>query len=294
MKLKIIFGTFFVLISSFSFSAIKKPDVIVEIAKNTELEKKITFPGVTKSQKQSTLLAETSGVIRKIKKQLGQPVLKGEILASIENPDPVYQFKPLAIRSPISGKLTKSLILEGGNVEKGMPLFTITDPHSIIIEVQIPARDVNLLKIGSTAFFTSAFIYSEAMKDDHEKKEVKLVGLSPSPDLGTLTAVGLFEFTKEKDKGLPGIQGFVHYTASSKRMILLPESILVRKSDKIFIRKFLDGKMKLEEIKVGDRFENQVEITAGLKEGDEYISRTSQHIKDGDEVQKTSNKSTKE
>lgn len=69
------------------------------------------------------------------------------------------------------------------------------------------------------------------------KKEVKLVGLSPSPDLGTLTAVGLFEFTKEKDKGLPGIQGFVHFTASSKRMIFFPESILVRKSDKILSRK---------------------------------------------------------
>jgi multidrug efflux pump subunit AcrA (membrane-fusion protein) len=277
-KKSILFILFCLVFNSLGHAAIKKAEVIVEAAKQTEIEKKITFPAITKSQKQSTLLAENSGVIRRINKQLGQTVNKGEVIAWIENPDPVYQYKPLAIRSTIAGKLTKSQVLEGGSVEKGMPLFTVTDPNSIVIEVQVPAKDVPLLKIGTKAFFT-----------DETKKEVKLIGLSPSPDVGTLTSQALFEFVHAKDKSIPGVQGFIDYTASSRSLILLPESTIIRRSGKTFIRKVVDGKMKLDEIKIGERFEDQIEITTGLNIGEEFIVRTSQHLKDGEEVQKANN-----
>lgn len=256
-------------------SATKKPEVTVAQAQTTEVEKNITFPAITKSQKQSNILAETSGVIRKINKQLGQDIKKGEVISWIENPDPVYQYKPLAIRSPIAGKLTKIQITEGALVEKGTPVFTVTDPNSIVIEVQVPAKDIPFLKVGSKAFFT-----------DSTKKEVKLIGLSPSPDLGTLTSLAIFEFKNPKDKNIPGVQGFIDYTASSRKIILLPESSLVRRNGKVFVRKFTDGKMSLVEVKVGERYEDQVEIASGVQVGDEFIQRTSQHIKDGEEVTK--------
>lgn len=260
-----------------ALSATKKPEVTVGQVQTTEVEKNITFPAITKSQKQSNILAETSGVIRKINKQLGQEIKKGEVISWIENPDPVYQYKPLAIRSPISGKLTKIQITEGALVEKGMPVFTVTDPNSIVIEVQVPAKDVTSLKIGSKAFFT-----------DSSKKEVKLVGLSPAPDTGTLTSLAIFEFKNPKDKNIPGVQGFIDYTASSRKIILLPETSLVRRNGKVFIRKFTAGKMNLVEVKIGERYEDQVEIASGIEVGEEFIERTSQHIKDGEEVTKIS------
>lgn len=275
---KVFFINMFLLLA-FSFNtlgATKKPEVTVSQVKMTEVEKNITFPAITKSQKQSTILAETNGVIRKLNKQLGQSIRKGDVLTWIENPDPVYQYKPLAIRSPISGKLTKIQITEGALVEKGMPVFTVTDPDSIVIEVQVPAKDISSLKIGTKAFF-----------NDESKKSVKLVGLSPAPDVGTLTSLAIFEFINPKDKNIPGVQGFIEYTSSSKRLILMPESTLVRRNGKVFIRKYVDGKMTLAEVKLGERFEDQVEITSGIQAGDEYIERTSQHIRDGEEVQKT-------
>lgn len=256
-------------------AATKKPEVTVGLVQSTEVEKNLTFPAITKSQKQSNILAETSGVIRKINKQLGQDISKGEVISWIENPDPVYQYKPLAIRSPISGKLTKVQITEGALVEKGTPVFTVTDPNSLVIEVQVPAKDVSSLKIGTKAYFT-----------DSGKKAVKLIGLSPAPDTGTLTSMAIFEFINAKDKTIPGVQGFIDYTASSRKIILLPESSLVRRNGKVFLRKFSSGKMNLVEVKVGERYEDQVEIASGINVGDEFIERTSQHIKDGEEVVK--------
>ena len=113
--------------------------------------------------------------------------------------------------------------------------------------------------------------------------------MSPSPDVGTLTSQALFEFVHTKDKSIPGVQGFIDYTASSRSLILLPESTIIRRTGKIFIRKVVDGKMKLDEIKIGERYEDQIEITAGLNIGEEFIVRTSQHLKDGEEVQKANN-----
>lgn len=262
-----------VILSLNTLAATKKPEVTVGQVQSTEIEKNLTFPAITKSQKQSNILAETSGVIRKINKQLGQDIAKGEVISWIENPDPVYQYKPLAIRSPISGKLTKVQITEGALVEKGTPVFTVTDPKSLVIEVQVPAKDVASLKIGTKAFFT-----------DTTKKAVKLIGLSPAPDAGTLTSMAIFEFINSKDKTIPGVQGFIDYTASSRKIILLPESSLVRRNGKVYLRKFNSGKMNLVEIKVGERYEDQVEIASGISVGDEFIERTSQHIKDGEEV----------
>lgn len=263
------------LLAAVSQAAIKKPEVMVASAQSKDVQRNITFPAITKSQKQSTILAEASGVIRKINKALGLFVKKGEVISWIENPDPVYQYKPLAIRSPISGHLTKIQITEGALVEKGLPLFTITDSNSIIIEVQVPAKDVPLLKIGTKAFFI-----------EESKKAVKLVGLSPSPDIGTLTSLAIFEYVNPKEKNIPGVQGFIEYTTSTKKMILLSEASLIRRNGKIFIRKIADGKLKLDEVKIGDRIEDQVEILTGLQEGEEYIQRTSQHVKEGEEVQK--------
>lgn len=71
-------------------------------------------------------------------------------------------------------------------------------------------------------------------------------------------------------------------------MILLPESNLLRKNGKVFIRKIYEGKMKLVELKVGDRYEDQLEVVNGIASGEEYISRTSQHVKDGEEVIRSS------
>ncbi|MCK6598174.1 MAG: HlyD family efflux transporter periplasmic adaptor subunit [Bdellovibrionaceae bacterium] len=267
----------FLIFSEFSTAMTKKPEVVVELAQLKEVEKMITFPAMTKSQKQSVILAENSGILKKTIKQLGQEIKRNEVIAWIENPDPIYQYKPFAVRSPIAGRLTKVQVLEGSSIEKGMTLFTVTDPKSVVIEVQVPAKDVSSLKIGSKAFFIT-----------DGKREVKLVGLSPSPDLGTLTSQALFEFTDKKEKPTSGIQGYIEYMASAKKMILLPESNLLRKNGKVFIRKIYEGKMKLVELKVGDRYEDQLEVVNGIASGEEYISRTSQHVKDGEEVIRSS------
>lgn len=261
--------------SIIAVASVKKPEVFTEKIKAKDVQKKLVFPGSVRSQKQSLILAENSGVVSRLKKQLGYSVSKNEIIGYIENPDPVYQFKPLPIRSPIAGRITDMRFFEGSQVEKGTHIITITDPKSLVVEVQVPAKDIASLRIGGPAEFIAGGKYA-----------VKLLGLSPTPDASSLTSMALFSFADSKQIATSGVQGAVEYVSSVKKMILVSESNLIRKTQKVFLRKYLDGKAVFVEVTTGDRVEDQIEIVSGLKEGDEFISKTAKHIKDGDEVTK--------
>lgn|GEM_PF-6845137 len=256
-------------------ASVKKPEVFTEPIKAKDVQKKLVFPGTVRSQKQSLILAENSGVVTRLKKQLGYSVGKNEVIGYIENPDPVYQYKPLPIRSPIAGRITDMRFFEGSQVEKGTHIVTVTDPKSLVVEVQVPAKDIASLKIGGPAEFYAGSKYT-----------VKLLGLSPTPDASSLTSMALFSFVDPKQNVTAGLQGSVEYVSSVRRMILVTESNLIRKGQKVFLRKYQDGKVAFIEVTTGERIEDQIEILSGLKEGDEFISKTAKHIKDGDEVTK--------
>ncbi len=253
----------------------KKTEVFTEKIIKRDIQRKLVFPGTVRSQKQSLILAENAGIVTKLKKQLGYSVVKNEIIGYIENPDPIYQFKPLPIRSPIAGRITDMRFFEGSQVEKGTHIFTVTDPKSLVVEVQVPAKDIASLKIGSLGDFIST-----------SKTRLKLIGLSPTPDSSSLTSLALFSFIDPKLVISSGLQGTVEYVSSVKKMILVPESNLIRKGSKTFLRKFADGKVAFVEVTTGERVEDQIEILTGLNEGEEFISKTAKHIKDGDEVMK--------
>ncbi len=254
---------------------VKKIEVFTEKIIKRDIQRKLVFPGTVRSQKQSLILAENAGIVTKLKKQLGYSVAKNEIIGFIENPDPIYQFKALPIRSPIAGRITDMRFFEGSQVEKGTHIFTVTDPKSLVVEVQVPAKDIASLKIGSPGEFIGT-----------TKTPLKLIGLSPTPDSSSLTSLALFSFVDPKLAISSGLQGTVEYVSSIKKMILVPESNLIRKGSKTFLRKFADGKVAFVEVTTGERVEDQIEILTGLKEGEEFISKTAKHIKDGDEVMK--------
>lgn len=252
-----------------------KIEVFTEQLKAKDIQKKLIFPGTVRSQKQSLILAENSGVVTRLKKQLGYSVKKNEVIGYIENPDPVYQYKPMPIRSPIAGRITDMRFFEGSQIEKGTHIVTVTDPKSLVVEVQVPAKDISSLRIGGPGEFISSV-----------KTPLKLIGLSPTPDTSSLTSLALFSFSDTKLAISSGLQGNVEYVSSVKKMILVPELSLIRKGTKVYLRKYANGKVSFVEVTTGDRVEDQIEIISGLNEGDEIISKTAKHIKDGDEVTK--------
>jgi len=64
------------------------------------------------------------------------------------------QLSFLTIRAPIDGVVTKRLIQQGMLVSTGMPVFSIVDPSSYILPIQVTERSLPRLRVGQEAIVT--------------------------------------------------------------------------------------------------------------------------------------------
>jgi RND family efflux transporter MFP subunit len=78
-------------------------------------------------------------------------VARAEARAMGGGPDADYRYR---VRAPISGQIVERAFLTGGRVEAGAPLFTLVDPSTVRLRVQVPATEASGLTQGARAFFT--------------------------------------------------------------------------------------------------------------------------------------------
>ena len=60
----------------------------------------------------------------------------------------------LRVRAPISGVVAERTFVPGGRVEAGQPLFTVVDPSTVWLRVQLPAGAASGMSGGASTIFT--------------------------------------------------------------------------------------------------------------------------------------------
>ncbi|MFN8945055.1 MAG: hypothetical protein ACK5WZ_10580, partial [Pseudobdellovibrionaceae bacterium] len=121
MNLKKIFLFFcsFVGITFMSCSALAAkeniPLVTAQKIELTESAEILVYPAKVESKIHSVVLAESEGVVRDIK-TIGSEVSRGATVLSIRNSDPVYQYAPVLVKSPVNGVLSEVFVTEGAQV----------------------------------------------------------------------------------------------------------------------------------------------------------------------------------
>lgn len=78
-------------------------------------------------------------------------VARAEARAMGGGPDADYRYR---VRAPISGFVTARSFVPGGRVAAGEPLFTVIDPGTLWLRVQVPAAEASRLASGARASFT--------------------------------------------------------------------------------------------------------------------------------------------
>src|SRR5262249_47030293 len=75
--------------------------VFGKAVQSTELFEVLSYPARVVPKVNSTVLAEVDGVVTRIHAPLGQSVGRRQKLITISHTDPVYQYAPVTILSPI-------------------------------------------------------------------------------------------------------------------------------------------------------------------------------------------------
>jgi multidrug efflux pump subunit AcrA (membrane-fusion protein) len=268
----------FLFIPAVSFAAIeKKATVFTTVLKRQIFTDEIQYPARVKSKINVAVISEIAGEVKSILKPVGSFVRKGEALLVIQNTDPVYRYAPVKIVAPTNGYVTNIDANLYSRVEKGAKLVSITDPKELVIETEIPAADLNYLKIGMAASFQTT-----SMKDPIQ---ARIKALSPAVDIHTGTACAELEFVQPKVAVAQGLIGQVFFKANPRSSYVIPENAIVYREGKPFIRILEKNKIKRVPVEIAKNMGDKVEIQAGLQDGWEMVIRSSRFVADGEEVE---------
>jgi multidrug efflux pump subunit AcrA (membrane-fusion protein) len=241
----------------------------------SELANELTYPARVLPKINTTILAETDGVVSKIHTPLGQHVSKNQKLITIKHTDPVYQYAPVTMKSSVEGVVSSVEVTEGTNVTKGTKLASVTDPSQVSVVIEVPAQDLSFLKKDMTGELQ--------IRGTDKNVKVKIHGISPFVDLVTGTASCELEI-EETSTLSPGQLAQVKFKTNVRKGFSVSDEAIVYKGNDPFIRTVVEGKLKRNPIKLGNRQRGQTEILEGLSENAEVIERTSRHVAEGETV----------
>ncbi len=260
------------------------PRVVVQTLATTDEADVLLFPARVQSAVQTKIFAESEGVISLVPVHVGQVITKRDRVMTLTHTDPVYQYAPVKIISPVGGTVSSLEVTEGTNVTKGQWLATVTDPSRLKVMIEIPAQDLPKIHAGMSGEFRASA--------GATPQTVNVIGVSPLVDPKTGTAPADLAFPKAK-KGelstanlsvMPGTLGQVVLKANLHPAILIPEDAIIYRDGKAMIRKLDGEKMKLVAIEIGDRRRGNVEVKKGVAAGDRVITRSSRFVSDGEAV----------
>ena len=171
------------------------------------------------------------------------------------------------------GEMVSPFSAGGGFTRTG--IITIVDMKSLEIEVDV--SESSLSKI-----FENQKVWAVLDAYPNIKFSGKVRTVIPSADRQKATVKVRITFDKSDPKILPDMGIRVSFLEEGKDLsgIFIPKSSLVEEGEKSFSFIFNDGRLEKRELKTGEETESEIQILAGLKEGELIALNPPENIKD--------------
>ncbi len=165
-------------------------------------------------------------------------------------------------------------ISAGDLVKNGSPAFSVIQTHTLKLNFSIPEKEVGKLQQGQ-----EVSVKVDAYPDREFKGKINIV--APSLDEKTRT-LKLEALIPNADSTLkPGLFARVqHYTGASRSMVVMPIVALLYEGDQIRAFVVEGNRARERKVKVGNKYGEFIEITEGLKEGDQVVVLGQQNLVD--------------
>lgn len=220
---------------------------------------------------QETLVKVTSrfpGVIRSMRKRLGDKVRKDEVLATVESNQSLTAFE---LKATMDGTVIDRDGTLGEFASEAKPLFTIADLSTMWIDFAVYRRDFSKVRIGDAVSIDPG--------DGGKPIEAKIDYLSPIGTADTQSAVA--RATVPNDGRLrPGlfVDGKVILSARSVDVAVSTAALQTLEGKTVvFVR---EGEtFSPREVELGGRDAEWVEVIFGLVAGDVYAAKNSFVVK---------------
>ncbi|MGV3706624.1 MAG: efflux RND transporter periplasmic adaptor subunit [Arcticibacter sp.] len=185
--------------------------------------------------------------------------------------------------SPISGVLLKKMAETGEIVGVGTPLFVVSDISRVKVNAFIPETELKHVKLGD-----QTKVYISSLDKTFTGKVT---------EIGSAAEATSRAFAVKVDLANPGLlirPGMIAELriekGSTSQMITLPAEAVLHDTDNqtyVFIADNKQMKAYKRNVTVGQLIDNQIEVTAGIREGELIVTGGQQKLTDGASISLT-------
>lgn len=182
------------------------------------------------------------------------------------------------VYSPIAGVVARRQVDIGAMGSSTSPIVTVVSISPMIIEVQVPERDIARIRRGAQVKVTV-----DSLPNQNFTGRVMRI----APLLDPQTRNGLVEIEIPNRNGMLKGEMFARIEldlGSSRETTLLPRDALVYRGEQPGVYTIENEAAKFLAVETGLTQEDKVEVLSGLKAGDTVITGGANLLKDGDRV----------
>ena len=210
-----------------------------------------------------------SGVVREIKKRVGDQVEKGELLAKIESNQSLTIYE---MRAPIAGTIIDRQISLGEYASEQKPSFTVADISTVWVDLSVFRQDLPRVRVGDSVIID--------VGDGGPPIEVKLSYISPVGNADTQSALARATVPNKQARLKPGLFVTARLVLSAKSAQVVVKNNAIQTMENrnvIFVR--TGDKFEARDVELGERDADQIEVLFGVADGESYAAKNSFVVK---------------
>lgn len=183
-----------------------------------------------------------------------------------------------AIRAPFDGLVGLRTVSVGDYVGPGTDLVPIEAVDPLNVDFRIPEQYLSAVGVGSRLL-----VSFDALSG--AQREGTVGAISPQVDVGGRSLLLRANVPNPDDVLRPGLFARVQLELAETQGLVVPESALVPSGDAQYVFRVENGVVHRTQVEIGMRMGGNVEVVAGVKEGDQVIVSGQQKVRDGTQVE---------
>jgi len=237
----------------------------ISTAKSGKLKRHVDLTGeiVINPDRLAHIHPRFPGIVKDVRKKIGDNVERGDVLAIIESNE---SLAPYEVKSLITGKVIDMHLTLGEVVADDSHTFTIADLSKVWANFSVYQKDLPYIRPGQPVYISTGLNREEVLGH--------ISYISPVIDEKTRTATVRVELDNHTGNWRPGLFVNGRVVVSDERVpVYVPKTALEYYENQtvVFVRHG-DG-FRPQPVNIGRSDTQGVEIVAGLKPGQQYISK---------------------
>jgi cobalt-zinc-cadmium efflux system membrane fusion protein len=246
--------------------------VVLSEAGAVTLSDTLQFNGLLRANQEAVVQVTPRfpGIVRAIRKRIGDAVARDEAMASIESNQSLTVYE---LKAPIGGTVIERQISLGEYASEQKPAFVVADLSSIWVDLSIYRQDLKRVRIGDEVLIDP--------EDGGGDIKGSISYVAPIGASDTQTALARLVLPNPEGRLRPGLFVTARLVLAKRQVAVAVRAGAIQTLENktvVFVRENGD-KIEARPVELGEADPKFVEIRAGLSAGERYVAENSFVVK---------------